>query len=233
MNHSFNIEIATEHGLEEAIVLENIVFWIRKNIANQKNYYDGNYWTYNSVNAFQELFPYLTESKIRRTLLKLESVGLLMTGNYNKIAYDRTKWYALTDKAFELYGITICQNSKMESDKKTNQFIQNDVTIPDINTDIKPDVNTDKAKGFKKPTFSEVEQHLSDLKQQGKTINFTAETFYNFYESKGWVVGRNKMKNWQACVRTWISKSRPIKKQELSQEDKYKQFKKAIEGGGQ
>ena len=33
--------------------------------------------------------------------------------------------------------------------------------------------------------------------------NVDAETFISFYQSKGWMVGRNKMKDWKACVRTW------------------------------
>ena len=41
-----------------------------------------------------------------------------------------------------------------------------------------------------------------------------ANTFYDFYESKGWLVGKNKMKNWKAAVRTWESNSKDSKKDE-------------------
>lgn len=160
MNHSFNIEIAAEYGLHEAIILENLFFWIRKNMANGTNYLDGHYWTYNSVKAFTELFPYMTGSMVRRTLERLENKELIITGNYNEIAYDRTKWYALTDKALALYGVEsvapaagkegvkdadfskcICQKQQMNLSGVTNEFVNYGKPIPDINTDITTDKN--------------------------------------------------------------------------------------------
>ena len=68
MEHSFNIELAKEYGILEAILLKNIWLWIEKNRANEKNFYDGTYWTYNSTRAFNELFPYASESSIKRAL---------------------------------------------------------------------------------------------------------------------------------------------------------------------
>ena len=64
MEHSFDIEIATKFGLIEAILLNNIWWWVEKNKANGNNYYDGNYWTYNSTKAFAELFPYVSQKKM-------------------------------------------------------------------------------------------------------------------------------------------------------------------------
>jgi hypothetical protein len=57
-----------------------------------------------------------------------------------------------------------------------------------------------KEKYFKKPTIEEVKSYCQERKN-----NVDAEKFYDFYESKGWMVGKNKMKDWQACVRTWES----------------------------
>ena len=59
MIHSFDIEVAKKYGITEAILLNNINFWIEKNKANEINFYDGYYWTFNSKKAFSELFPYL------------------------------------------------------------------------------------------------------------------------------------------------------------------------------
>ena len=58
MQHSFDVEIAKEYGVLEAILLNNLWFWVEKNRANNVNYYDGYYWTFNSTKAFNELFPY-------------------------------------------------------------------------------------------------------------------------------------------------------------------------------
>lgn len=56
---------------------------------------------------------------------------------------------------------------------------------------------------FTKPTAAEVQAYC-DSRQNG--INGTA--FCDFYESKGWVVGKSPMKDWQAAVRTWERKNK-------------------------
>lgn len=155
MDHHFNTDIATEHGIECAVILQNLYFWIKKNIANEKNNNDGNYWTYNSVKAFSKLFPYMTEKRIRSALLKLEENGLIITGNYNKSAYDRTKWYAMTEKAFSLFGESILLKGQMESTEKANQFDPEGEPIPYINTDDKPDNKPDIKNKPKKHDLSE------------------------------------------------------------------------------
>ena len=68
MNHSFNAEIADMYGVNEAILIENIYYWVSKNKANGKHYHDGKYWTYNSTKAFSELFYYWSESQIERII---------------------------------------------------------------------------------------------------------------------------------------------------------------------
>ena len=55
MKHSFDVELAKEYGILEAILIQNIYFWIEKNKANKKHFYDGRYWTYNSKKAFSEM----------------------------------------------------------------------------------------------------------------------------------------------------------------------------------
>ena len=51
---------------------------------------------------------------------------------------------------------------------------------------------------FTKPTIIEIKEYCSERKN-----NVDSETFFDFYESKGWLIGKNKMKSWKACVRTW------------------------------
>lgn len=98
MTHCFDVDIAKRYGVLEAILLHYFEFWIQKNKANNVNFHDGYFWTYNSLSAFVELFPYATKSKICTALGNLEKEGLIATSNYNKSSYDRTKWYRLTDK---------------------------------------------------------------------------------------------------------------------------------------
>ena len=134
MEHSFDIDIAAEYGIECAILLKHLYFWIKKNKANDENFFDGRYWTYNSVKAFSVLFPYMTERKVRYTLEKMEEQGLIVVGNYNKSQYDRTKWYALTDLAY-----SILQKGNFHLTKTANGKDANGEPIPDINTYINTD----------------------------------------------------------------------------------------------
>ena len=57
---------------------------------------------------------------------------------------------------------------------------------------------TTKRKRFEKPTLSEIEQYCTE-----RNNNVNAEQFYDYYESNGWKVGKNSMKDWKAAVRTW------------------------------
>ena len=97
MQHHFDVELATKYGIVEAILINNFQFWLARNVANQTHFHDGRYWTYNSVNSFAKLFPYLTADKIRRALERLVEYGVLIKGNYNENPTDRTSWYSLND----------------------------------------------------------------------------------------------------------------------------------------
>lgn len=68
---------------------------------------------------------------------------------------------------------------------------------------------TTKRKRFEKPTLSQITQYCLE-----RNNNVNAEQFYDYYESNGWKVGKNSMKDWKACVRTWERNGydKPIKK---------------------
>lgn len=65
------------------------------------------------------------------------------------------------------------------------------------------DKNRLEYKSFKKPTLEEVAAYCKE-----RNNNINPENFIDFYESKGWMVGKNKMQNWKACVRTWEKKEK-------------------------
>jgi DNA-binding PadR family transcriptional regulator len=214
MYHSFDIDIATEYGVNEAILLNYLYFWISKNKANEDNCYDGKYWTYNSITALCELFPYMSRKKIRGALDRLEEKGIIEKGNYNKVTYDRTIWYALTEKGWALFqkGKCIVPKGQMDCSEKANGLSQKGkpipVNIPFNNTIILKEDNetlqcNNKVTRFIPPTIHEVDAYC---RERGNNIN--AEAFIDFYESKGWMVGKNKMKDWKACVRTWEQRNK-------------------------
>jgi len=97
--HHFKMRDAKRYGIPEAILLYNLRFWIGKNKANGKNFHKGRTWTYNSYKAFGLLFPYLSESQIKRALKSLLKQGAILKDNFNKKRYDQTNWYALVDES--------------------------------------------------------------------------------------------------------------------------------------
>lgn len=55
-----------------------------------------------------------------------------------------------------------------------------------------------KSSGFKKPSIEEIKNYIIE-----KGYNIDADNFWNFYESKDWFIGKNKMKKWKNAVATW------------------------------
>lgn len=133
--HIFDIRIAQRFGVNCAVILQNIWHWVQKNEANGTNFYDGTYWTYNSTKAFTKQFPYLSQKQIETALKKLRDEDIIKTGNYNVVKYDRTLWYAVTEK-----GKCILLSGEMEMQEKGNGIPPKVEPIPDINQDVNADV---------------------------------------------------------------------------------------------
>lgn len=143
--HSFSVEEAKKYGIEKAILLSNIRFWLDKNKANEKNiheYTDGKeyYWTYNSAKAWEKLFPYMSAKSIGRWLLELEKSGEIISGVFNENKYDKTKWYST-------FSYSIAQNEQSTD--------QNEQPIPVSNT-----------VSIKKESFSE-NSEIRELEESG------------------------------------------------------------------
>ncbi len=154
MKHIFDVEIAQKYGIHAAVLLENLGYWIKQNEANESNFYDGTYWTFNSRRAYRELFPYMSERQIDTAFRKLIDDGLVITGHYNKLAYDRTLWYALTQK-----GKSILHFDGMETGVLQNGTAQNVSPIPNINTDKNKNIN---ANNIYKPFIEKVVEYLNE-----------------------------------------------------------------------
>lgn len=108
--HYFRLDDAAQYGLMEAVMLQNFRHWIGFNQANGKHRHDGKTWTYNSVASFAVQFPYLTTNQIRRCIESLIAQGVLVRGNYNESAYDKTSWFAFSDESFSLLDLANLPN---------------------------------------------------------------------------------------------------------------------------
>lgn len=117
-------KLATEIGLNEAIVLQQMHYWLKKSNHN----YDGRRWIYNSYKEWEQHFPFWSNATIRRTISSLEKQELLFVGNYNKAGFDNTKWYSID--YFKLEGVSkrLAQNEQTTCSKRADAVAQNEQT---------------------------------------------------------------------------------------------------------
>ena len=94
-SHAFNVEEAVKYGVEKAVLLQHIRFWCVQNEGKKDSLHDGRVWMYQSVEDMHKHYPYWSTHKLHRMLKSMEDEGLILSGNYNKIGYDRTKWYSI------------------------------------------------------------------------------------------------------------------------------------------
>ena len=117
----------------------------------------------------------------------------------------------------ELLKVESVRNLREISEKSTPEIeieLEKDIEIEkEIHSSAKS--TTTKRKRFEKPTLSQITQYCLE-----RNNNVNAEQFYDYYESNGWKVGKNSMKDWKACVRTWERNGydRPIKKKNNKQD---------------
>lgn len=172
--HFFDVDIAVEYGVNAAVLLQNLDYWTKQNEANETNFFDGMYWTYNSRRAYRELFPYMSKRQLDTAFQKLIDEGFVITGNYNKVAYDRTLWYALTEK-----GKSIVSKREMDCTKTGNGMPQNVPPIPDnkpynlpVNKPYKEIVEylNAKAKKSYKASSKSTQQHINARLAEGYTV---------------------------------------------------------------
>jgi len=74
---------------------------------------------------------------------------------------------------------------------------------PNPNTNPNSNPKESTASRFAPPSLEDVKAYCSERKN-----SVDPEQFYNFYASKGWYVGKNKMKDWKACVHTWENREK-------------------------
>ena len=68
MEFHFNAELAKQYGVDGAIFLHCMAFWVAKNRANGRHYHEGRYWTYNTLEALSKLFPFWSRRQLERII---------------------------------------------------------------------------------------------------------------------------------------------------------------------
>lgn len=172
MHYSFDVNIAEKYGVNEAIVINNFYFWYKKNKANNENFIDGRYWTYNSVKAMQELFPFWSQPQIKRLMANMVNAGIFHTGCYNKLKFDRTTWYSLSDEVLWFLGETITETP----------FSEIGEPIPIIDSIINKDNNGVFDKTLCENDYSDKEK--DHLYYNDSEFNEFVDSYFSAYKAK-------------------------------------------------
>ncbi len=117
-------------------------------------------------------------------------------------------WLSLLEKNGYITRVLIYRQGSKEIlsryiklvDKPSLKMCTDNTNINITNTNL---TDSNKKAFFKKPTVEEVHQYCNERKNK-----VCADAFIDFYESKDWLIGSNKMKSWKACVRTWESREK-------------------------
>ena len=64
MTYHFDSAVAEKFGVDGAVFIARMQYWIEKNAANDRHFHAGRYWTYNSLRALEKLFPFWSRRQI-------------------------------------------------------------------------------------------------------------------------------------------------------------------------
>lgn len=114
--------LAIEYGLNEAIVLQQLHYWIK----DSSKVIDGKKWVYNTYDQWHKQFPFWSKSTIRRTIANLEKSGVVISDNFNKMKADKTKWYTIDYEKLQGVSSPCVQNEQSECSNWTHGTVQNE-----------------------------------------------------------------------------------------------------------
>ena len=160
MNFHFDGAVAEMYGVDGAVFISRLQFWIEKNAANDRHYHEGRYWTYNSLRAMEKLFPFWSRRQIERIVKNLKDKGVLLTANYARDSHDRTLFYALDESKLPIspFGGDLSPNGDTTLSRNGDNLSPNGEMI---NEQLKTHIREEEDKA-NKPEISNKPQQLAD-----------------------------------------------------------------------
>jgi len=135
MTYTVSCSLAKIIGLNEALVLQRLDYWLTKpNVGIER---DGYKWVYNTYKQWQKNFPFLCIRTIKSIFHDLEEKGLIISAQYNKASWDRTKFYRINYQALDalISGLTDTEDDDEPFDD-TLEMINNDKSKVQLSQEI-------------------------------------------------------------------------------------------------
>jgi hypothetical protein len=202
-------ELAVKIGLNEALILQQIHYWLEINKKANRNLKNGYYWTFNSYTDWKKQFPFFSDSTIRRTITKLEKGMLVVSGNYNKLSIDRTKWYRIDEEVLKMLDNYPCgQNEQINWSEWINHVVSLTLPIPETSTEINSQTtllgiasNDDNSREITL-TFSEYESRYIVEEDEKESIGYYLK-LYKRVMRKDHI--KYSVRQWSSNVDEWFS----------------------------
>lgn len=178
-------DLATVIGLNEAIVLQQINYWLH--VPGGKNV-GGRHWIKHTISEFlKKDFPFWSRNTVKRTISSCEKSGFLLKKNLNNAGFDKSNWYSIDEeKLNEVMSHASVQNEPTIDSKRANGTDQNEPTYTRDYTEIKTETNINRSSAKKQNDLS-----VSKLKE-------TFEVIWKRYPNKkGKTEAFNHYKAWR------------------------------------
>lgn len=155
-------ELASVIGLNEAIVLQQLNYWLHSKSAKQIN---GRLWVYNTYDNWRkDNFPFWSRNTIRRAFDSCIKRGLIITGNFNKAGFDKTKWYSIDiEKLDEVMGSACAQNGQTSEPKWADGSNQDGHTNTRDYPETTPENNKHSASQSNAQSVSRLEEEFEEV----------------------------------------------------------------------
>jgi len=232
IHHSFDIELAAQYSVEEAILIHHFQFWIYQNKRLNRNFKEGRTWTYQTLEEIAAIFPYWSKDQVRDLLYKLVTEKVRKTENKAhepillcKNYYDRTKWYAFINEIYFI-GKSPRLNPQMEKGISPNGKRDIPTPIPDTKPDTKtsiinntPIIASNSEITLSKPDFdinydfikhdfiNITEQDKLSWKKLYPSIDLEIELLKAIEWIKSEPTKAKHKKKWRSFLRNWFSRA--------------------------
>ncbi len=192
-------ELAVIIGLNEAIFLQQIHYWLQRS----KNDIKGQKWTYNSYESLQKQFSFFSISTIKRIIKNLKEKDILMVDNFNADCRDKTNWYSINYDVFNALVSSLEETNALGQSEPMDKVNMNQCIVKSLT-----ETTTENKKNIKKikTSFPQNDAGLKAyaiLKAAGSGIRCpiqTYEAFRDHHMAKG-----SKFVNWESAFNTWVT----------------------------
>ena len=146
---AFQPQHAELYGIECAILIQGIKLGLELNENKDTHIHNGKVWMYNTVKEWHRIYPFMTESKIKRSIAKLQAMGVIEVAQLDRNKLNHTNWYTLTNRLGQIEPI---EGYKMNQSNSANCTNLNNIKQDIINQQYKTNNKGDEREGI----FNEV-----------------------------------------------------------------------------